>query len=131
MKIAVVTEDGAVVSAHFGRAAQLAVFTVEDGQVVNREVREKPHHGAEHDHDHHQHNGDQHHHHGGGLFQQILPVLQDCQVVISRGMGQPAFARLQQAGIEPILTDIREVETAVKAYLAGTITNNLGRVHQH
>ncbi|NKQ35741.1 MAG: dinitrogenase iron-molybdenum cofactor biosynthesis protein [Chloroflexi bacterium] len=128
MKIAVVTDDGAVVSAHFGQAAYLAVFTVEDGQVTEREMRDKPHHGADHDH-HHDHNGGQHH--GGGLFQQILPVLQDCQVLIGRGMGQPAFAKLQQAGIEPILTDIRDVDTAVQAYLDGAITSNPKRVHQH
>ena len=46
-------------------------------------------------------------------------------------MGQPAFVKLQQAGIEPILTDIREVDTAVQAYLDGTITSNPKRVHQH
>ena len=128
MKIAVVTDDGAVISAHFGQAAYAAVFTIEDGQAVERELREKPHHGAHHDH-RHDHNGGQRQ--GGGLFRQILPVLQDCQVLIGRGMGQPAFVKLQQAGIEPILTDIREVDTAVQAYLDGAITHNPKRVHQH
>ena len=126
MKIAVVTDDGETISAHFGQAALCAVFTVEDGQIANRELREKPHHAAhEHGHDHN------HNHQGGGLFRKFLPLIADCQVLISRGMGQRAFDNLRQAGIEAVMTDIRDVETAVQAYLDGSITSNPKRVHIH
>nr|WP_135481193.1 NifB/NifX family molybdenum-iron cluster-binding protein [Candidatus Chloroploca mongolica] len=74
VKIAAVTNDGRTISAHFGRARQYLVVTVEDGAVVAREVRDKTAcdhshhghghgHGHDHDHDHdHDHHGHGHHH---------------------------------------------------------------------
>ena len=41
MKIAAVTHDGSTISAHFGRASHYAVLTVEDGKIVERELRDK------------------------------------------------------------------------------------------
>lgn len=58
-------------------------------------------------------------------------MIDDCQALISRGMGQRAFENLRQAGIEAVMTDIRDVETAVQAYLDGSISTNLKRVHSH
>jgi len=129
MKIAVVTDDGETISAHFGQATHCAVFTVEDGQIVARELLEKPHHAAHEHGDGHGH--DHGHHQGGGLFRQFLPLIAGCQALISRGMGQRAFENLQQAGVEAVMTDIRDVETAVHAYLDGSITTDPKRVHFH
>ncbi len=44
IKIAAVTDDGKVISRHFGRAAHYMVVTVEDGKITRREMREKPGH---------------------------------------------------------------------------------------
>ena len=41
MKIAIVTDDGQSISAHFGRARAYAVLTVRDGVVIERELRPK------------------------------------------------------------------------------------------
>ena len=41
MKIAAITDDGKTISLHFGRAQQYLVATVENGQIVNRELRDK------------------------------------------------------------------------------------------
>jgi len=159
MKIAVITDDNETISAHFGRARYCAVFELVDGALVSRELRDKPghaDHGHEHDHDHHHEHehghahdraqGDNHvqfhddspehlargHGHGHGHdhhFQEKLAVMADCQVLLARGMGQPAYERLQAAGIEPLLVDEREIETAVQAYLAQTLTHNPRRLH--
>ena len=138
MKIAIVTNDGKRVNAHFGRATHVLVITAEDGKEVAREMREKPFHGAhDHAHDHtHVHIHDDNHDHvqhqgQGGFFQQVKAVISDCDVLISRGMGQPAFDKLQQSGIRPILTDEGDVETAVSAILADELTHNPVRVHNH
>ena len=40
-KIAVITDDGKTISQHFGRAPYYLVATVENGQIVNREMRNK------------------------------------------------------------------------------------------
>jgi len=41
MKIAVITDDGKSISQHFGRAPYFAVVTIEDGKIVNHEMRNK------------------------------------------------------------------------------------------
>ena len=41
MKIAAITDDGNTISQHFGRAAYYLVVTVENGQIIDREFREK------------------------------------------------------------------------------------------
>ena len=56
-------------------------------------------------------------------------MIADCQVLLARGMGRSAYERLQAAGIEPLLVDEREIETAVQAYLAHTLTHNPRRLH--
>jgi predicted Fe-Mo cluster-binding NifX family protein len=122
------------------------VIEVEDGKVVGQELRDKPGHaGGDHDHDHnhdhdqdhlhvHVHNHDHHHggsqHHGKHRFHEKLAVMEDCQVVLCRGMGNPAYEKLVQAGLEPILTDIVDIETAVQAYIDGNITHNPRRLHK-
>ena len=134
MKIAIVTDDGKRVNAHFGRATHVLVITAEDGKEIAREMRDKPFHGA-HDHDHnhvHVHDDNHDHNHGqGGFFHQVKAVISDCDVLIARGMGQPAFDKLQQSDIRPILTDEGDVETAVSAVLADELTHNPVRVHNH
>ena len=146
MKIAAITDDGKTISAHFGRAEKCAVIEVKDGKIVGQELRDKPGHaGGEHDHDHehdlehddlqvHVHSPNHHHggsqHHGQHRFHEKLAVMDDCQVVLCRGMGNPAYEKLVEAGLTPILTDIVDIETAVQAYIAGTITDNPRRRHK-
>jgi predicted Fe-Mo cluster-binding NifX family protein len=130
MKIAAVTEDGVTISQHFGRAPYYVVLTVEDGQVLGREQREKVAHGR---------GADGHVHvegvaHGFDAASQdthgrMAAPIADCQVLLARGMGMGAFQSLTQAGIQPVITDIAAVDEAVAAYLAGTLTNHVERLH--
>ena len=136
MKIAIVTDDGEKISAHFGSAQKCAVYEVVDGQIVGRELRDKPGHAHGHDHDHdhnaHHHNhqhGHDHQHGGHGRFQEKLAVMHDCQIVLARGMGHRAYENLQRAGLQPITTDIVDVETAVQAIINDTIVDNPRRRH--
>ncbi len=93
MKIAAVTEDGVTISQHFGRAPYYVVLTVEDGQVVGREQREKVAHGR---------GADGHVHvegqaHGFDAASQdthgrMAAPIADCQVLLARGW---AWARMR------------------------------------
>jgi len=38
MKIAVPTDDGKTISQHFGRARSFAIFEVENGEIVSKEL---------------------------------------------------------------------------------------------
>ena len=130
MKIAAVTEDGVTISQHFGRAPYYVVLTVEDGQVVGREQREKVAHGrgaGGHVHVEGQAHGidaasqDTH--------SRMAAPIADCQVLLARGMGMGAFQSLTQAGIQPVITDFAAVDEAIAAYVAGTLTNHTERLH--
>ena len=130
MKIAVVTDDHQTISAHFGRAIYYEVFTITDGKITQREALLKPAHDqfANEPHDEPGYT----HGHGPaaeGRHARMLEPIRDCQVVLTRGMGQGAFDNLKQTGIQPILTDIQEIEPAVKAYVDGQLQDHPERLH--
>jgi len=131
MKIAVVTDDGKTISAHLGRATKYAVYSVEDRQIVAQELRDKMGHqhfaneNPDHDHEH----GHGHGRHAAEKHQRMFAAIADCDVLLARGMGQGAFAGLNQMRINPILTDIADVETAVTAVIENTIVNHTERLH--
>lgn len=131
MKVAVVTNNGEKISAHFGRALQYLVVTVEEGKIAARELREKAsHHGA------HQHHGEEH---GSGphglspehvrLHSDMIEPIRDCDVLLARGMGQGAYEHIRAAGIRPVITDIADVDRAVAAYVDGTLVDHTERLH--
>jgi predicted Fe-Mo cluster-binding NifX family protein len=120
MKIAVVTENREKLSSHFGRAPYYRVFTVEDGAVVSEEDRTKPFHGQQEEHAH------AHFHGHADMFAPI----QDCQVLLCGGMGEPAYKKALAAGLEVVLTG-GEIEPVLHAYLNGEITSDMRRIHHH
>lgn len=139
MKIAVVTDDQTTISRHFGRAQYYLVFTVEGGQVIRKELRDKLGHDQfrqEHrEQEHHEHKHQDHERgHGYGRHSQekhsrMMANIQDCQVLLCGGMGMGAYESLQRIGVSPILTDVKEIDTAVQAYLAGNLMDQRDRLH--
>ena len=132
MKIAVVTEDGKTISQHFGRAQLYVVVTVEDGKVVGRDTRSKAGHqtlgGG------HETSGSQGQPHGldagaGARHATMVQPITDCQVLIAGGMGSGAYESLKSYHIDPILTHVKDVDEAVKRYLAGNLANMMERLH--
>jgi predicted Fe-Mo cluster-binding NifX family protein len=131
MRIAAVTDDGLSISPHFGRASRYAVLTVEDGQIVKREMRDKL------GHSHFVHQEPEHdpgQPHGFGPEAQdrharMLSAIADCQVLMARGMGWGARKSLEQAGIVAILTHISSIEDAAQAYLDGAIVDHTELLH--
>jgi len=138
VKIAVVTDDQTTISRHFGRAHYYLVFTVEDGQVVQQELRARLGHDQfqqEEQHDHeHEHDHNHEHGHGQGQHSQdkhsrMLANIGDCQVLLGAGMGMGAHQSLQAIGVKPVLTDYQEIGAAVQAYLAGELEDQPGQLH--
>jgi predicted Fe-Mo cluster-binding NifX family protein len=135
MKIAVVTEDGATISQHFGRAPYYLVVTVEDGKAVAREMRDK----LGHAHFATEHHGEESHgsHAGGHGFDpaaqsrhaQMIAAIEDCEMLLARGMGAGAYSSIERAGIRPILTDITEIDQAVQAVISGDIVDHPEKLH--
>lgn len=133
MKIAAVSEDGVTISQHFGRAPFYIVVTVENGQIVARERRDKMGHT--------QFAGEPHVEapegspgHGFDPAAQsrharMAAAIADCQVLLARGMGAGAYESMRQAGIRPIITDIPLIDEAVKAVVEGRIVDHVERLH--
>lgn len=140
MKIAAVTDDGETISQHFGRARYYKVVTVDETTILEREMREKAGHhtfaghGHDHDHDHEHEHG--HHEHGHGFGQgaarrhaSMIAAIEDCDVLLTRGMGRGAYIALEEANIKPVVTDIAAIDEAVQAYLDGSIVDHTERLH--
>ncbi len=132
MKIAAITDDGKTISQHFGRASYYLVATVEDGQIVNRELREKLGHthfvnqphlkeqpGQPHGMDAVSHN----------KHLQMAEAIADCEALLCRGMGMGAYQSMQARDIRPVVTDIVAIDEAVMAYVGGNIVDQVERLH--
>jgi predicted Fe-Mo cluster-binding NifX family protein len=131
MKIACITDDGRTISQHFGRALHYVVLTVEDGQIVGREMRDKLGHqhlaAAEHqDAPGVPHGTDPASH---DRHTRMAQAIADCQVLLCRGMGYGAYQSMQRLGITPIVTDVGEVDAAVLAYVQGRLADHPERLH--
>lgn len=153
-KIAIASNDGETVSGHFGPTKGYLVVTVQDDKVVNKEMREKfSHHRGSHDegeqhhnldhenHDEHQHGkGKEHHHHDGDDHEhgnrndkhhhnRMIENILDCKYMLVKSMGYPVHDALESENIKPILTNIKKIDDAVAALIAGTIDNNTQYLH--
>lgn len=132
MKIAVITDDGKAISKHFGRAPYYMVVTVDDGQIVGRDLREKLGHAHfsnqphEEEHSGHRHGMDAASH---GKHLQMSEAIADCEVLICGGMGMGAYQSMTARGIKPVVTDLNDIDEAVNAYVEGRIVNRIDRLH--
>lgn len=132
MKIAAISDDEVTVSQHFGRAPLYVVATVENGEIINKETRDKTGH---HTFAAHQHPetapGERHGYDSGAQSRHasMVETIADCQVLIAGGMGWGAYESLESCNIQPIVTDIRSIDEAVKLYLEGKLPNLMERLH--
>ena len=131
MRIAVVSDDEATISGHFGRAPYYVVITVEGGEIVGRETRAKAGHHTFGACDCHTAPGEPHGQgqHSEAKHQIMADAIDDCDAVIVGGIGWGAHESLKRRGIEPVITDVHDVAEAALAYCAGTLPNLMDRLH--
>ncbi len=125
-KIAFPTDDGITISRHLGESRFYLVVTLDDAGNTSFEKRQKP----VHDHRHGEHSNGQegdHARHGPAMF----TLISDCQVLISGGMGQPAYGHATRLGLEVILPAQKNITDALEAYRNGTLVTDMRRVHKH
>ena len=119
------TDDGNTVSAHFGRAKRYLVYDVEDGEIKEKEVRDKAAHGL----------GEGHHHAGesrpevGVTRVAMLANVKDCGVVIARGMGRPMYEFISNSGMRVFITEVESADEAVREFADGTLDNHPELLH--
>jgi predicted Fe-Mo cluster-binding NifX family protein len=132
MKIAAITDDGKTISQHFGRASHYLVATVENGKIVNRELREKLGHSQFANEAHEVEIPGQPH----GMdpasqdrHMRMSEAIADCEALLCRGMGRGAYESMIARGIKPLVTDIQMIEEAVLAYVSGQIVDHTELLH--
>jgi predicted Fe-Mo cluster-binding NifX family protein len=131
IKIAVITDDGTSISQHFGRAQYYMVFSIEDGKIVEREMRAKVGHsqfsavGPE-EHHHEQHGVDDTSH---TKHVQMAGSITDCEAVLCGGMGMGAYQSMLRLNIQPIVTNFLDVEAAAQAYIDGKLVDHTVKLH--
>jgi predicted Fe-Mo cluster-binding NifX family protein len=130
VKIAVITDDGKTISQHFGRAQHYLVVTVEDGRILGQEMRDKAGHHTFAPHESSSASGP----HGfdpasRSRHAQMLGTIQDCQAVLAGGMGLGMQRNLEEVGIRPVLTDVRDIQEAVQAFIDGRLTQRPELAH--
>ena len=132
MKLAVITDDGRTISQHFGRASHYLVVTIENGQMTDRQMRDKLGHSHFANEPHAAEKAGQPH--GFDPASQdrharMAEAIADCQALLCGGMGAGAYESMRQRGIKPVVTDITSIDDAVKAYIAGQIVDRVDRLH--
>ncbi len=132
IKVAAITDDGITISQHFGRAVYYLVATVENGHIVDRELRSKLGHAHFHNQPHAEDEPGKPHgmdaaSHNKHL--QMSAVINDCEALLCRGMGKGAYQSMQTRGIHPVVTDIVAIEDAIMAYVEGNIVDQIERLH--
>ena len=132
MKIAAITDDGKSISQHFGRAAYYLVATVENGEIVERELRDKLGHAHFQNEPHEAEAPGQPHGCGSASHDRHVRMAEsiaDCEALLCRGMGAGAYYSMEQRGIRPVVTDIESIEEALQAYIEGRIIDHTEKLH--
>jgi predicted Fe-Mo cluster-binding NifX family protein len=131
MKIAAISDDGVNISQHFGRAPLYVVLTVEENKIVGRETRPKTGHHTFAATEHPLAPGERHGYDAGSQtkHRSMAETIADCQVLLAGGMGWGAYESLKSYNIEPIVTDVGNIDEAVQLYLSGRLPNLMERLH--
>ena len=131
MKVAVITDDGKTISLHFGRAAYYMVVTIENGKIMNRELRDKLGHMHFANQAHEEEDGKPH---GMGSAAhnkhlQMAEAIADCEALLCGGMGRGAYESMMTRGIKPVVTEFSDIDQAVLAYAEGKIVDRVDWLH--
>ena len=115
MKIAIPTNDGVNISAHFGRCREFLIFEARNGEVKLIETRIN---AGCHEHGSGSSNGAAEHHSHSGF----VDALRDCETVLCGGIGAGAVAALKAGGIPVVLVEAGgSAEQIVTAFQFGAL----------
>jgi len=132
MKIAVITDDGKTISKHFGRAQYYLVLTIEEGRIVDREMRSKMGHNDFHNQPHSEETHSAGHGMESAAYDKHVSMAQtitDCKALLCGGMGMGAYESMRQLNIQPVITELDDIELAAQAFIDGNLVNHTEFLH--
>lgn len=132
--------NGTSVSRHFGRTRGFVTADIIDGEIKNKEFVTNTftgHAAGNHDHNHAHGEGHQHEHahgegrqHGHGHGQghghshrRILDALQQCDVVVSGGMGGRMYQDFCNAGKKVYIVDETDIDQVLQLLTTGKLVD--------
>jgi predicted Fe-Mo cluster-binding NifX family protein len=114
MKILMPSDDGKLISSHFGRTRGFLIFEIQDNKILKKDYILNTITG--HGRGMHESGSHNYSSHAG-----IIEALEDVQIVISHGMGRRLYEDLKNAGKEVYVTDTINPEEAIDLYLNGKL----------
>ena len=114
MKIAVASQNRREITDHTGRCRKFWIYEIEGGTIANKELLELPKEQSFHDSSPHD-----------------SSPLEDVQVLLAGGMGAGLVRRLENMGIEPLITTETNPDKAVEDYLNGSLVTEAAEPHEH
>ncbi len=117
-KVAIALDHEGTVSEHLGSTPFFLVYTVQGGKVLEKETRqnEKTCSRLAKDTE-------------AGCWKLMEELLPDVKVLISRGMGENAYAGLLRRDVLPIVNQEKDAERAIRSYLKGELRDCPHLVH--
>jgi len=115
MKIAVASDNEKEIAHHFGKAKGFVIFEIENNVPNRLEYRENI--------------GKSKGFCGSCNHPAMIKNIQDCDLVISYGMGRRIYEDLEAGNIKAHVTSETDVDSAVKQYLAGILENRTDKLH--
>ncbi|HMN10907.1 MAG TPA: NifB/NifX family molybdenum-iron cluster-binding protein [Bellilinea sp.] len=117
MKIAITTDDDDIVNTRFGCAYYFQVFTLENGQVIKRELVDK--------HAHLTKEGCVEHCERPICFTaEFMDSLKAYDIIVSGGISRRPWEMLVDHNISLTLTSLPTVDAVLAAYKDGTLTHD-------
>lgn len=114
MKIAVASQNKTSITEHAGHCQRFWIYDIKDNEMIAKTLLELPPEQSFHN----SKPNDSH-------------PLDEVQVVISGGMGKNLVRRLEQKGIEPVVTKETDLDKAVNGYLNGSLVREDSECHDH
>ena len=66
---------------------------------------------------------------GKSAHASMAETIADCQVLIAGGMGWGAYESMKSRNIDTLVTDVLNIDVAVRLHLDGNLPNLMDRVH--
>jgi predicted Fe-Mo cluster-binding NifX family protein len=122
-KIAVASDDGVHIAGHLGRTLGFIVYEIDGTEIVNSNYIKNDFTGHARGLSHAGHDVDRH--------GPVVTALQDCEAVISHGMGRRIYYDLQSAGIKPYIVSESDARRAIDLYIEDVLKDEPERGCDH
>ncbi|MFZ5515605.1 MAG: NifB/NifX family molybdenum-iron cluster-binding protein [Candidatus Zhuqueibacterota bacterium] len=104
MKLAIGTDDGMTIrQGHFGESKYYSICEILNGIFFTQELRQNPFRDEKHA--------------VHGQTENIMDLLNDCQIFIAKSYGMKSLKKIVQNKIDAIITDLDDIERTVQFYL--------------